>query len=47
MLDKSWQEFWNTGSVQDYLNYKNNEKAKPDENCNQGFSNQRTDNRGE
>lgn len=47
MDDKNWMNFWQTGSVQDYLNYKENEKAKQDDNYNQGFSNQRTDNRGE
>lgn len=47
MNDKSWLNFWHTGSVQDYLNYKKNEKAEEDDNCDQGLSNQRADNRGE
>lgn len=45
--DKNWQEFWNTGSVQNYLNYIDNEKAKNNENYNKGTGNQGADNRGE
>jgi hypothetical protein len=47
MEDKNWLSFIQTGSVFDYLNYKENEKAKNNDDCNQGISNQRTDNRGE
>ncbi len=47
MIDKNWQQFLNTGSVEDYLNYRQGEKAREDEYFNQGISNQRTDNRGE
>lgn len=47
MDDKNWLQFLNTGSVEDYLNYKMNEKAQSDEYFNQGISNQGTDNRGE
>ena len=47
MIDENWKQFLNTGSVEDYHNYKFHEKAKDDEYFNQGFSNQRTDNRGE
>lgn len=46
-MDDGWQQFLNTGSVEDYLSYKLNEKAKDDENFNKGFSNQGTNNRGE
>ncbi len=45
--DKYWNEFWNSGFVQDYLNYKKNEKAEQNDNFNQGISNQGTNNRGE
>lgn len=45
--DKNWNEFWNSGSIQDYLNYKKNEKAEQNGNYYQGFSNQGTNNRGE
>lgn len=44
---EAWQTFWQSGSIQDYLNYKEYEKAENDENYNQRFSNQRADNRGE
>lgn len=47
MTDKYWNEFWNSGSVPDYLKYKKNEKAKQDYDFNEGLSNQRTDDRGE
>lgn len=48
MKNNEWNEFWNSGSVYDYLNYKKNEKAAgDDDNFNKGFSNQRTDDRGE
>lgn len=44
---KEWLSFWRSGSVSDYLNYKEHEKADQNGDSNQGFSNQRTDNRGE
>ncbi len=44
---KKWLSFWRSGSVQDYLDYKEYEKAENDDDYNKGFSNQRTDNRGE
>lgn len=47
MDDKGWNEFWNSGSVFDYLNYKKNEKVKDDDNICQGISNKGADNRGE
>lgn len=47
MTDYTWQQFCQTGSIYDYLAYKENEKVTEDESHNQGFSNQRTDNRGE
>lgn len=46
-MDNKWAEFWNSGSVFDYLDYKENEKVKDDENLYQGLSNKGTDNRGE
>lgn len=47
MKNNNWNEFWNSGSIYDYLNYKNSEKAEDDDDFNEGFGNQRTDNRGE
>lgn len=47
MADNSWLEFTQTGSVFDYLKYKEHEKVTADDKLNQGISNQRTDNRGE
>ncbi|MGN0522072.1 MAG: hypothetical protein ACI4IQ_05480 [Eubacterium sp.] len=47
MKDNSWTDFCNTGSIEDYLKYKENEKAKENDDFNQGFSNKRADNRGE
>lgn len=47
MLDDEWKQFVSTGSVEDYLNYKQREKARDNEYYNQGTCNQRTDNRGE
>ncbi len=47
MTDKNWNQFWNSGSVLDYLIYKKNEKAEEDDDFDQGISNQRADNRGE
>lgn len=46
-MDNKWAEFWSTGSVYDYLNYKENEKVKDDDNLCQGLSNKGTDDRGE
>ena len=48
-MDKYWAEFWNSGSVSDYLNYieNENEKVKENDNLYQGFSDKGTDNRGE
>lgn len=47
MNDDKWNDFVNSGSILDYLKYKENEKVKENENLYQGLSNQRTDNRGE
>ncbi|MCM1115650.1 MAG: hypothetical protein NC397_09160 [Clostridium sp.] len=47
MTDENWNAFWKSGSIYDYLNFKENEKVKDDDNLYQGFSNQRADNRGE
>ncbi len=47
MIDKSWNDFLLTGSVSDYLKYKENEKAEKNDNFYQGLSNKGTDNRGE
>lgn len=46
-MDDKWLNFWNTGSVEDYLDYKMNEKVLKDENNDKGISNQRADDRGE
>ncbi len=46
-MDEDWLNFWETGSVNDYLNYKKNEKAYQNDDYNQRLSNQRTDNWGE
>lgn len=46
-----WQQFWNSGSVEDYLAYKNSQPTADaevkDANDDQGHYNQRTDNWGE
>lgn len=47
MNDDKWNDFVKTGSVIDYLKYKDNEKVKEYENLYQGLSNQGTNNRGE
>ena len=48
MNDNSWTQFLNSGSVYDYLKYKQNEKDKGEnDDFNKGLSNQRTDSRGE
>lgn len=47
MEDKSWANFWNSGSVYDYLDYKENEKAADDDGINQRIGNKGADNRGE
>lgn len=47
MTDKNWNEFWNSGSIFDYLKYKDNEKVQQDEYFDKGISNQRTNNWGE
>jgi hypothetical protein len=46
-MDELWQRFTQTGKVEDYLNYKNEEKAPHYADENQGLDNQRTDHRGE
>lgn len=46
-MDDKWTEFMNSGSVFDYLIYRENEKVKDDDNLNQGISNKGADNRGE
>ena len=50
MSDEYWQRFVQTGSVNDYLEYKkHNEEIKAENNeiYNKGACNSRTDNRGE
>ncbi len=47
IMDEDWLNFWETGSVNDYLNYKKNEKAYQNDDYDQRLSNQRTDNWGE
>ncbi|MCC8073775.1 MAG: hypothetical protein LIO62_06600 [Clostridiales bacterium] len=47
MTDDFWNLFLSTGSVQDYLKYKDNEKAENDGDSYKGFSNQRADSGGE
>jgi hypothetical protein len=47
MNEDAWQTFCTTGSIIDYLKYKQDEKVKEDGDINKGLSNQRTDNRGE
>lgn len=48
-MDDFWNKFWSSGSVDDYLNYKENEneKVKEYDNLYQGLSDKGTDNRGE
>lgn len=46
-MDENWAQFVSTGSVTDYLKYKENEKVKEDDNLYQGLSNKGADNRGE
>lgn len=50
MSDEYWQRFVQTGSVNDYLEYKKHKeeiKAENNEIYNKGACNSRTDNRGE
>ncbi len=47
MIDNNWIHFCNTGSIEDYLKYKENEKAKNNDDFNQGLSDKGTDNRRE
>ncbi|MDE6123824.1 MAG: hypothetical protein K2G22_01170 [Eubacterium sp.] len=49
MLDENWVNFTQTGNINDYLKYKQNEKLKAENNAknNQGFSDKGTDYRGE
>lgn len=47
MIDNNWLNFCNTGSIEDYLKYKESEKANNNDDFNQGLSNSRADNRGE
>lgn len=46
-MDDKWNEFWSSGSVNDYLSYKENEKVSDDVNHYQGLSDKGADNRGE
>lgn len=46
-MDDKWAQFVESGSIFDYLNYKENEKVKEDDNLYQGLSNKGADNRGE
>lgn len=46
-MDNEWAQFWNSGSVIDYLKYKENEKVKDDDNLYKGLGNKGADNRGE
>lgn len=45
--EKNWNDFLVSGSISDYLKYKEYEKAFENEYINKGFGNQGTDNRGE
>ena len=49
MIDKLWEEFENSGKVDDYLNYINykNEKAEYNEYFDERFGYKGADNRGE
>lgn len=47
MQENSWLNFVHSGKVEDYLKYKQEEKAKADEQYNQSVSNTGADNRGE
>lgn len=49
MNDNGWAEFWNSGSVSDYLKYKDREKEQAQDygGFNKGIGNQTADNRGE
>ena len=50
MLDENWVRFTQTGNIYDYLKYRQAEDGSKAENNAQnyeGFSNQRTDDRGE
>ena len=49
MFDKLWEEFENSGKIDDYLNYINykNEKAEYNEYFDERLGYQRTDDRGE
>lgn len=50
MNNDLWNNFVHTGSVKDYLKYRQNEDEKAEitnANISQGFNNQGTDNRGE
>ena len=50
MLDENWNQFTQTGSVNDYLKYKQNEnnlKAENNANNYQRDSNKRAEHRGE
>ena len=46
-MDDKWAQFVESGSIFDYLNYRENEKVKEDDNLYQGLSNKGADNRGE
>lgn len=50
MIDENWVNFTRTGNILEYIKYKQNEqnlRADYDTKNNEGFSNKRTDNRGE
>lgn len=51
MADNGWFDFTQTGSIFDYLKYRENqngkEKVTADDRLDKGISNQRTDDRGE
>ena len=46
-MDDLWNTFFETGKIEDYLNYKNQNGILRDENENEGPDNKRTDSRGE
>ena len=48
-MDKYWNDFSNSGKINDYLNYKKNEQKAEikNENKHQGFGNTGAVNRGE